>query len=73
VPASIAVGVQAIGPAAWIKDPTLVIQFVLNDNSDFEFSSVGYTHFSASLPAPAAIWLLGSVIGLHGWMRRKST
>lgn len=50
-----------------------MIQFVLNDNPDFAFGSVGYTHFSASLPAPAAIWLLGLVLGLHGWMRRKST
>jgi hypothetical protein len=50
-----------------------VIQFVLNDNPDLAFGTVGYTHFSASLPAPAAIWLLGSALGLLGWMRRKST
>jgi hypothetical protein len=73
VPASIAVGIQPIGPAAWLQDPTPVIQLVLNDNPDSAFGTVGCTHFSASLPAPAAIWLLGSALGLLGWMRRKST
>jgi hypothetical protein len=29
--------------------------------------------FASAVPVPAAVWLFGSALGMHGWMRRRSS
>ena len=37
-----------------------------------DFSQLTYSAVVPAMPVPPAVWLLGSALGLLGWMKRKT-
>ena len=60
--------VEPVWPSAW-NQGHIRYQIVDTNNYEIVLASVS----AAIIPIPPALWLLGSALGLLGWMRRKTS